>query len=228
MIGLDTATDDTAVAALRDGELLFSHSSGPVDGRPRHATRLLVELEEAAKAAGGWEAVGRIAVGVGPGSFTGLRIGISTARALAQAVDVELVPVGTLAALARGAAHRAAGRALLAALDARRGELFAALFDPAGEPVWEPLVSEPAPLCERILQLAEPPLAVGSGALRFRDELLRAGVEIPEGSGCHRVAAREVCAIGAKAAPARPEQVTPVYLRSPDAERWRERDGTDN
>lgn len=229
MVGLDTATDDTAVAALREGELVYASSTGADSGRPRHATLLLAELEEAAAAAGGWSDVGRIAVGVGPGSFTGLRIGIATARSLAQALQIELAPVGTLEALARGARNGTAGRPLLALLDARRGELFAALFGTAGELAWEPMVSAPEPLCKRISQLPEIPLTVGSGALRFRSELLEAGAEIPaEEDPRHRVAARETCAIGLEAAAVGLEQVAPVYLRPPDAERWRERDGTDN
>jgi tRNA threonylcarbamoyladenosine biosynthesis protein TsaB len=229
VVGLDTATDDTAVAALRDCELCFASSTGADGGRPRHATRLLAELEEAAAAAGGWAEVGRIAVGVGPGSFTGLRIGIATARSLAQALEIELAPVGTLEALARGTRDGAADRPLLAVLDARRGELFAALFGSAGEQVWEPTVSAPEPLCKRLSQLPGTPLAVGSGALRFRGELLEAGAEIPADSDPrHRVAAAETCAIGAESAPVRLEQVAPIYLRAPDAERWRERDRTDN
>jgi tRNA threonylcarbamoyladenosine biosynthesis protein TsaB len=229
MIGLDTATDDTAVAALRDGRLCFASSTVAEGGRPRHATRLLAELEEAAAAAGGWSEVGRIAVGVGPGSFTGLRIGIATARSLAQALEIELAPVGTLEALARGARNGTSDRPLLAVLDARRGELFAALFGNGAEGLAEPLVSAPEPLCERLSKLPETPLAVGSGALRFRGELLEAGVEIPADSDPrHRVAAAETCAIGAETAPVGLERVAPIYLRPPDAERWRERDRTDN
>lgn len=230
VIGFDTATDDTAVAAVRDGELLFAGSVGPGDdGRPAHATRLLAEVEEAAGAAGGWDSVVRIAVGVGPGSFTGLRIGVATAKALAQSLGIELAGVGTLAALARGAASGAGERPLLAALDARRGELFAALYDAGGEEIWEPFVVAPGELAERLAQLGDPPLAAGSGALRFRDELQECGAEVPGDSDpSHRIAAREICAIGGLITASDPEGVAPIYLRPPDAERWRERDSTDN
>ena len=78
----------------------------PGGRRPVHATALLVEVEQAARALGGWGEVDRIAVGVGPGSFTGLRIGVSSARALAQALGCELVAVSTLAALGEGMAER--------------------------------------------------------------------------------------------------------------------------
>jgi len=230
VIGFDTATDDTAVAAVREGELLFAASAGPGDDRrPAHATRLLAEVEEAAAAAGGWDSVGRIAVGVGPGSFTGLRIGVATAKALAQSLGIELAGVGTLAALARGAASAAGGRLLLAALDARRGELFAALYDAEGEEVWEPFVVTPGELAERLAQLSDPPLAAGSGALRFRDELQESGAEVlGDSDPSNRIAAREICAIGGEISASDPGSVAPIYLRPPDAERWRERDSTDN
>jgi tRNA threonylcarbamoyladenosine biosynthesis protein TsaB len=231
VIGFDTATDDTAVAASVDGEIAFASTVEPAaNGRPQHATSLLVELEKAASSAGGWAEVQRVAVGVGPGSFTGLRIGIATAKSLAQSLGLELAPVGTLAALARGAfADGNLERPLLAVLDARRGEAFAALYGGAGEQLWEPFVSNPAGLSERVLQLGQAPLAAGSGAVRFRDELQAAGAEIPDDSDPrHRVAAAKVCALGASAAAASPKDVLPVYLRRPDAERWRERDGTDN
>src|SRR5215210_1799482 len=134
VVGLDTATSELAVALTRDGDVIEERLiAAPRDERPAHAAALLGELESVVDGAGGWEGVDVIGVGVGPGSFTGLRIGLATARALAQALGKPVVPVGTLAALARGiGAHPAAvGRARLALLDARRGEAFAALYDPA-------------------------------------------------------------------------------------------------
>lgn len=90
VLGLDTATPSTAVAVLLDdGTTAFERRDDPPAGeRPAHAARLL-ELAEAVleEAALDWDAVTRLAVGVGPGGFTGLRIGIATARALAQARD---------------------------------------------------------------------------------------------------------------------------------------------
>lgn len=230
LIGFDTTTDDTAVAALRDGEILFARSEGPGSGgRPAHATMLLPLVEEAAASAGGWSDVDRIAVGVGPGSFTGLRIGVATAKALAGTLGLELAAVGTLSALARGAAPQARSRQVLAVLDARRGEVFAALFDPAGNQVWEPLVAAPAGLVERVSQLPGTPLAVGSGALRFRKELRTSGAEVlADSHPAHRVAAADVCALGAEAEAVDPDDAAPIYLRPPDAERWRERDNKDN
>ena len=229
MIGFDTATDDTAVAALRDGAVVSESTISPAEGkRPAHAGRLLPELEQAAGAAGGWPAVGQIAVGIGPGSFTGLRIGVATGRALAQALGLPLAGVSTLAAIAAGAREREGGRTVLAALDARRGEVFAALYDGRGAVVWEPFVSSPSELAARLAAAPDTPLAAGSGTVRFRTELQESGVEIPEDAdGVHRVEARQVCAIGAQAPASDPREVAPIYLRQPDAERWHERDSTD-
>jgi tRNA threonylcarbamoyladenosine biosynthesis protein TsaB len=232
--GFDTATDDVAVALVRFG---FSGSSAELvsersrdvagGGRPRHAAELLAELEAVVEPVGGWSGIDLIAVGVGPGSFTGLRIGVATARALAQALTTPVVPVGTLEALARGIGEQsgAEGRARLAVLDARRGQAFAALHGPGDEKVWPPLVALPGELAERVAALSQPPLAAGSGTIRFRDELEAAGAEVlPDAEPAHRVSARHICLLAEAGRPARPESIEPIYLRPPDAELWLERD----
>jgi tRNA threonylcarbamoyladenosine biosynthesis protein TsaB len=195
------------------------------DGSPGHSTRLLAEVEAGAAAAGGWGEVGAIAVGLGPGSFTGLRVGIASARGLGAALDLPLIGVCTLDALAHGlgvAAGAGGERPRLAVLDARRGEAFAALYAPSGERLWEPWVGTPVELRERLAALPDPPMAVGSGALRFRDELASCGAEVAAGDEIHRVAARDVCALAAEGPTG--ERLDPIYLRPPDAERWHERD----
>lgn len=186
---------------------------------------LLAEIERAVAAAGGWGEVERLAVGIGPGTFTGLRIGVATAQALAFARELPLSGVCTLDALARALGEPAAARERLAVLDARRGEVFAARYSAAGERLWGPLVSSPEQLAER-LESAETALCGGSGAVRFRQQLTIRGIEIPDDADpVHRVAARHVCALAA-AAPSEDDSapVAPIYLRPPDAERWRERD----
>ncbi len=212
---------------MRDGEVVHEALVGLSErGGPQHTTTLLAEIERAAEAAGGWDAVDRIAVGLGPGSFTGLRVGIATARALALSRALPLSGVGTLDALARGLGDAAAGRDVLAVLDARRGEVAAALYAPGGEPLWGPALSSPEELAERVALTPRAALCGGSGAVRFRQQLTSRVVEIPDDADpVHRVAARHVCALAA-AARDREEAgpVTPIYLRPPDAERWRERD----
>jgi tRNA threonylcarbamoyladenosine biosynthesis protein TsaB len=223
VLGIDTATSDVAVAVTGEGELLWEGREEPGDGgRPRHSAALLSAIESALAAAGGWEQVGLIAVGVGPGTFTGLRVGVATARALAQARGLELAPVSSLAALARGIGDREA-RPGLALIDARRGEAFAGLYDAGDEPVWDPFVAGPDELGERLAALPNPPRAAGDGSLRFRDRLEAAGVEVlPDADPAHRMAARHVCGLASRAPRMPPDRVTPIYLRRPDAEVWRE------
>jgi tRNA threonylcarbamoyladenosine biosynthesis protein TsaB len=175
--------------------------------RPRHAQTLLPLLEQALADAGGtWEDVERICVGTGPGGFTGLRLGIATARALAQARDVPLVGVSSLEALALGAESPD----VLAVIDARRGEVFAARYRDGD------CVMEPAALAPSALPAA--PLAVGDGAVRFREELERAGVAVPaDGSRAHRVSALMICRLGRAREPVDRDALLPDYRREPDA-----------
>ena len=227
IVGFDTATDDTVVCAMREGEVLHEALVTPPDGeRPLHAAALLVEVERTAVAAGGWAAVGLIAVGIGPGSFTGLRIGIATAKALHAALGIAAVGVSSLDALGRAIGERAGPeRERLAVLDARRGEVFFALYGGDGTRLWTPAVSSPADLRTRLGGRSGTPLAAGSGAVRFRQELVRGGLAIPEDSDpVHRVSARYICELGAGVAATGAGTLDPIYLRSPDADRWRERD----
>lgn len=239
VVGFDTATADTAVCVARGGAVLHEELLGLApDGSPRHSTALLAEIERAVAVAGGWEQIGSIAVGLGPGSFTGVRIGLASARGLAASTGLPATGVCTLDAIGRGLAEPTTSSAVplprharqrnsgsLAVLDARRGEVFAALYSSAGERLWEPFVASPQDLARRVVELAEPPLAAGSGAVRFRHELASRGVDIPGDSDpLHRVAARHICALATDAGAGRGDQLEPIYLRPPDAQRWRERD----
>jgi tRNA threonylcarbamoyladenosine biosynthesis protein TsaB len=198
-------------------------------GRPLHATGLLGEVERAATAAGGWDAVDLLAVGLGPGTFTGIRVGIATARGLAVSLGLPARGVCTLDALGRGIQEEEEeGGPALAVLDGWRGEVFAALYGGEGERLWEPAVYRPEALAERIASLDRTSAVAGSGAVRFRKELTRDGVRIADDADpVHRVAARHLCAIAAvKADEEGREELAPIYLRPPDAERWRERDAS--
>jgi tRNA threonylcarbamoyladenosine biosynthesis protein TsaB len=225
---LDSATDDVSVAVTRDSEVVAERLvPKPEREHPRHSESLLVELESVVGEGGGWDAMDLLAVGIGPGSFTGLRVGLATVRAIAQALGKPVVPVGTLAALAMGIDESAGpnGRQRLAVLDARRGQVFAAMYAPDGKERWEPFVASPGELGERLRELPETALAAGSGALRFRDELEAAGAEVPpDTDSAHRVWARHVCRLADGGAPSPPEAIQPIYLRPPDAQLWLERD----
>jgi tRNA threonylcarbamoyladenosine biosynthesis protein TsaB len=226
--GLDTATDDVSVAVTRDSNVIAERLiPGPEGGHPRHSEALMAELESVVAEGGGWGAVDFLAAGIGPGSFTGLRVGLATARAIAQALGKGIVPVNTLAALARGINERAPGprASLLPVIDARRRQVFAALATPPGRERWGPLVATPEELAERVIALSDTVLAAGSGALRFRRELEAAGAEVlPDADSAHRVWARHVCRLAEGAAPSPPEALQPIYLRPPDAQLWLERD----
>jgi len=213
VLGLDASTPATSVAVLRsDGVLHEAREAAPVAGRPQHAQRLLAlsaQLLEAASLS--WREVGLVAVGAGPGSYTGLRIALATARGVARAHTAEVVGVSSLRALA----EPVAGRAAVAVLDARRGEAFVAAYRDGVELI-APAVCAPAALGALAASAGDDALAVGDGALRYRAELEEAGVEVaPEGSGLHSLGAGAICrlALAGVAAAALPD-----YLRAPDAE----------
>jgi tRNA threonylcarbamoyladenosine biosynthesis protein TsaB len=137
---------------------------------------------------------------------------------------VEARGVSTLDALGAGIAATGAPGERLAVLDGYRGEVFVALYDSGGATLWEPAVMRPEALAERLVPMSVPPSVGGSGAIRFRDELEGAGgIRIADDADpVHRVAARHVCALAAAGKGS--ESLEPIYLRPPDAERWRERD----
>ncbi len=234
LLAFDTATSRTAVA-LRDIDTganvcmryeldLGAADDPPAGARPGHAQRLLSLIDELMRrGCAEWDSIERIAVGVGPGTFTGLRIGIASAQALAAARALPLVGVSTLRSLALMAHDREPRLATLAVLDARRGEAFAACWaageDPlTAEPVLPPSVLTPEQLARAAAAGAVATRAVGDGALKFRELLERAGVEVPgQDSPLHRVCARAHCRLGALALPSADGRVEPEYLRLPDA-----------
>lgn len=216
VLGLDTATNATVAGVLDRSGTVTEVRDDPEPGvRPGHANRLLGAAEAALQRAGlAWEQVDRIAVGVGPGSFTGLRIGIATARALAQGRGLPLVGVSSLEALALGAGD---AELVLAVLDARRGEAFAAAWR-GGALVLPAAALSPEALVERVGALGGSPLAVGDGAVRFRGPLEAAGALVPpDEDGAHRLRAEHVCRLGAAGNPIDRDALLPDYLREPDA-----------
>jgi len=226
VLAFDTATDDTVVASI-DGDRVAFERTVPPEGRPLHSQALLSLASEAADALGGWDGVERIAVGIGPGTFTGIRIGVATAAGLAASTGIPVTGISTLAALARSIGEAAGTGPVMPLLDARRGEVFGGLHDAAGAPMGAPFVCGPEELMRQLgSREGVVPLVAGPGAVRFRDELLRAGFETePDGSSVHRLAGRPVCELGAMAEKTGPATLEPLYLRIPDAQLWLERDG---
>ena len=206
ILGFDTSTAATS-ACLLAGEDAWELEP-PVERLqlpPAHAEELMPAVARLLGEAGaGWSDLTGVAVGVGPGTFTGLRIGVATARAVAHARGLPVHPVSSLAALVAGIE----GESRLAVLDARRGEVYAAFEH---EP---PFVAAPEELGERFRGA----LAAGDGSIRFREVLESAGIRVAPGdSRMHVVRALHVCRL-ARAVPATPpEAVVPCYLRAPDA-----------
>jgi tRNA threonylcarbamoyladenosine biosynthesis protein TsaB len=233
VLGFDTATPATAVGLrLTDGRVEQARDDpGPAE-HPGHATRLLTMVQELLTRAGmGWSSLDRIAVGVGPGAFTGLRVGIATARGLAQSLGIELVGVSSLRALAEPALRAEPdGDRVLAVLDARRGEVFASAYQVTDQKSVQELVPPCALAPEHlgsILAQAEAKLrgenngqwqAIGDGAIRFRGHLEAAGVAVPpDCSQQHILSAEAICDLGASALVS-DKAVVPDYRRRPDAE----------
>ena len=212
VLGLDTSTAASSACVLRADGQAFEVRTDP--GARAHARELMPAVAAAMERSGlDWPDLDTIAVGVGPGGYTGLRIGIATARALASATGLELRPVSSLAALAKGAGEGL----VLALIDARRGELFAGLYE-RGEERWAPFAARPEAVAERVAQGGLIPLAAGDGAVRFRGLLEAVGIRVePDGSQAHEVRALHVCELAAGVSPVPSEAVLPDYLRLPDA-----------
>jgi tRNA threonylcarbamoyladenosine biosynthesis protein TsaB len=211
-LAFDTATEATAVALSRDGEITEARDDPGAGERPRHAAQALPLAHELLAAAGlRFADVDTVVAGIGPGTYTGLRIGLATAQALAGAAGARLVGVGTLRTLAR-----AGDGPLYAVIDARRGEAFVAGYDGPQE-LLAPAVVAPERLAELIPAGST---AVGGGAVRFREELEAGGAVVAPGdSPFHRVSAGVACRlVAAGEIDARDDAVAPLYLRLPDAE----------
>ncbi len=172
-----------------------------------------------------------VAVDIGPGLFTGLRVGIAAAKAMAHALRVPMIGIPSLDLLAWPVRHTS--REIVAVIDARRGEVFYARYRPTPggvQRIAEPVVASPDDLRADLEATDSDYLIVGDGGLRYADELdgiIR--VEIAEQHLAHPNAASLVQLAHAKAIRedfVQPWQLEPLYLRPPDAEiNWSTRAG---
>jgi tRNA threonylcarbamoyladenosine biosynthesis protein TsaB len=229
LLGIDTSTAASAACVVRaDGEVFeVAPEPAALSARPAHASELMPAVADVMERAGvDYADLDAIAVGVGPGTFTGLRIGVATARALATANGLQLRPVSSLAALAAGIEAEVTGAegapddapSLLSVIDAKRGEVFAAEYARGGDRRWGPLALRPEGLAERVRAGGAAPLAAGDGSVRFRGVLEAAGISVmPDESRAHVVRALHVCRLAAGVRGVAPQAVLPDYLRAPDA-----------
>ena len=208
ILALDASTPVTTVALARENgcEILAEVST---TGRGA-SEALLPAIHDALDLAGeNLGSVDLVLAGVGPGTFTGIRIAAATARALSAGTGIALSKNSTLAALAAPALSCSGD--VLAVIDARRGQVFARRFSEAG----------PATgiYCVRPEELSVKggSLLVGDGAVRYRASLSKLGRIPPDRSPLHRVTATGHV-ISADLAVVGPEELVPVYVREPDAE----------
>ena len=224
ILALETATTACSAAlCAADGSVVAEALS--LDG-PAHAGRLLPGVHEVFEVAGvTWDEIGAVVVGLGPGAFTGLRIGIATARALAQADGrMGLLGVPTAAALALALANtaEAAGRLLVPLIDGRRREVFAAVYasGPGGLEVVEEVAIVKADDLDEWLARLGAVVVGGDGAVLYADRLPASalpasGMPVPTAAMIGRAAA-----LGVPGLVSGPDAVLPIYGRAPDAARW--------
>ena len=192
-LAFDTATQVATSALVDDGEVLAERVS---------RAQLLLEDVDALLRQGGAHPreLDAVVVGIGPGSFTGVRIGLAAARGLALSLDLQGAGVSTLVALAAGAPDA------LPVIDARRREVFT-LVD-----------GEPAVLAPAEVVLAPGAVLVGDGALRYRALFEERGAVVPDDRDeRHLPRARFHAALAGALGSV--EAIEPLYLRVPDAER---------
>lgn len=192
ILAFDTATDVATSALVDNGEVLGERFS--------RAVTLLEDVDALLRQAGAHPSdLAALAVGTGPGSFTGTRIGLAVARGFALARELPAAGVSTLDALAAGA------DGAVAVIDARRGEVF---------------VAGPAVLRPEALPFDPGTTCVGDGALRYRDVLEARGLVVPlSDDERHRVRARFHALLADDFGSA--DEIQPLYVRAPDAQQMR-------
>jgi tRNA threonylcarbamoyladenosine biosynthesis protein TsaB len=197
VLAFDTATPDTVVGLSGAGESVELRHEPASGERPGHAEQLLPLCRAALERAGiEFNQVERIGVGIGPGTFTGLRIGVATGRALAQSAGAEIAAVSTLRALAANL------EGSFPVIDARRGEAFVLVGG-------DPRTAKPGELRE----LAAGRTAIGDGALLYAGHL----GDVASHPELHHVRGAALCALAEQAEPIGRDELLPDYVRDPDA-----------
>ncbi len=221
LLCFDTATPQVSVAIAADGAVLGEVRLGP---DRRHAEHLAPAIQYLCRELGvELERLSGIAVGLGPGLFTGLRVGVTTAKTMAQALRVPVVGVPSLDLVAYPLRHT--NRLVVVALDARRREVFHARYRPVPggvQRVTDYEVGVPDDLVAELVAAGDDVLLAGDGALQYREEF--AGVDRAEQAGPSFAFPSSAALV--ELATARMERedfssawdVQPLYLRRSDAE----------
>lgn len=220
ILAIDTSSRSTGVALAVEGKVAASSSVVQVGG---HSENLFAQIDGVLKAGGiSRGEIAGIAVTRGPGSFTGLRVGIATAKGLAFGLGVRIVGVSSLRALASGV--RGFSGVLAAAVDAKKGQVYAAAYDADGEAVVPERAWEPEDFAREVAALGGPLLLTGSGAGAyadiFRTRLGDALAIAPEDAW--EIDPAMVAFLGhaefAEGRSEEPSMLSPVYLRRSEAE----------
>ncbi|HAQ05010.1 MAG: tRNA (adenosine(37)-N6)-threonylcarbamoyltransferase complex dimerization subunit type 1 TsaB [Acidimicrobiales bacterium] len=221
ILAIETASSQAGCAiGGHEGVLASAHSG--INGR--HAENISPQIAFIKEQAGiNYSELGAIAVDIGPGLFTGLRVGVATAVSIAHALTLPVIGISSLDLLAFPA--RWTSRLIVSAMDARRGELFTALFRrvPGGiQRVRDANVCTAEDLAAEIQTFDESILLVGDGALRYAEVFESLGrVELAEQGLAHPSARAMVQLAHARAMReefVQPWDLEPIYLRKPDAE----------
>jgi tRNA threonylcarbamoyladenosine biosynthesis protein TsaB len=221
LLAIDTATMQVGVAIGDRGEL---RGEVRLAGGRRHAEELAPAIRQLVAWTGvGLDQLAAIAVGIGPGLFTGLRVGVTTAKVMAQALRVPVIPVVSLDLVAYPVRHT--HRAIVAALDARRREVFHAAYRPVPggvQRVTDYQVGRPADLVAEIEAGGDEVLLVGDGVTAYTDVF--AGLDRAELAGPEFEAPSTAALVALATARyereefSTPWEVEPLYLRESDAE----------
>lgn len=226
ILGIDTATDAVSVA-LHDGETVLASSEIRSDRQHAEALTPMIDFVCKQAAIELWD-VGGIAVDIGPGLFTGMRVGIASAQAIAQVIDVPIIPVTSLDVLA--SAVQSDCDVIASIVDARRGEVYWSLYrliDGKRVQVSAPQIGSPESCAVDVLDRGQSSMLVGTGAVKheaeFRERLMPVlpAVQFAEEKYAMPLASNLVEIAHERALRGnwvQVDEVSPMYLRAPDAE----------